>query len=103
MQTVQCVNVPRSNYFPSATLSVLRMPSLLHEAITSSIFDDMKRQLDSMSKGAGSAAAFARSIRCTWSATITFDDPDFGKYEPDASFRPHGAVFPTEVCEVSYS
>jgi hypothetical protein len=96
---VQCVNVPRSDYFPSADLFVLRMPSLLHESITSSIVDNIKRQLDSISKGAGSAADFARSIRYTGSATIMFDDTNYGKHEPDASFRPRGAMFPSVVLE----
>jgi hypothetical protein len=93
----------RSDYFPSACLFVLRMPSPLHEYLAANIVRNISRQLDSIANGTGPAAQFAQGISPTGSFTITFDDPQYGKHEPDASFTHIDAGYPGVVIEVSYS
>jgi len=46
---------------------------------------------------------FAKHIRFSPSPTITFDDSQFGKHPPDASFKHIDAKYPGVVIEVSYS
>jgi len=59
--------------------------------------------LDSIANEAGPAAEFAQRIKYTGSLTITFDDPQYSKHEPDASFKHIDAEYPDVVIEVSYS
>ena len=63
----------------------------------------IERQLHSIANGAGPAANFTQSIRPTGSVTITFDDPQYSKHEPDASFKHIDAEYPGVVIEISYS
>jgi hypothetical protein len=93
----------RSDYFPSASLFVLRMPSRLHEQLGREISGDIERQLLSIANGTGPAAQFAQNIKPTGSLTLTFDDPQYGKHEPDASFTHSDAQYPGVVIEISYS
>jgi hypothetical protein len=79
------------------------MPGLLHEQLASSIVEVILQQLYSIANGAGPAAHFAQKIRLTGSPTITFDDPQFGRHEPDASFKHADSKYPGVVIEVSYS
>ncbi len=91
------------DYFPSASLFVLRMPSVLHEEFKSSIVDDIVQQLRSVAEGTGRASEFARRIKHGGSATITFDDLGYGRHEPDALFRHREAQFPGVIIEISYT
>jgi hypothetical protein len=91
------------DYFPLASLFVIRMPSVLHEEFKSSIVDDIVQQLRSVAKGNGRASEFARCIKHGGSATITFSDPGYGRHEPDALFRHREAQFPGVIIEISYT
>lgn len=93
----------RSDYFPSANLFVLRMPSLLHETICSSIVEEILRQLRSRASEVCPPAEFIRRIKHCGSASIKFNDPEFGSHDPDASFKHLDAQYPGVVIEVSYS
>jgi hypothetical protein len=77
------------------------MPGLLHEQLASSIVEDILRQLSSIASGRGLVTQFARRIRLTGSPTITFDDPEFGRHEPDASFKHVDSKYPGVVIEAS--
>lgn len=79
------------------------MPSRLHEQLAANIASDIRQQLRSIASRAGPAAQFAQSINPTGSLTITFDDPQYGKHEPDVSFTHIAAKYPGVVIEVSYS
>jgi hypothetical protein len=92
----------RYDYFASASLFVLRMPTVLHEDLALSIVLDVTRQLSSIASGAGPVADFAKSIRPTGSGKITFDDSS-STHNPDASFKHVQARYPGVVVEVSYS
>jgi hypothetical protein len=92
----------RSDYFPSASLFVLRMPSLLHKQLAWKIGAAIQQQLLSIANGTGPAAQFAQNIGPTGSATLTFDDPQYGKHEPDASFKHGDARYPGVVIEISH-
>ena len=93
----------RFDYFPSASLFVLRMPSLLHEAIKAKIVRDIESQLLSISNGVNPASAFAKSIEHGGSASINLSDPEYGRHEPDALFRHRQAQFPGVILEISYT
>jgi hypothetical protein len=97
------LTISRFDYFPSASLFVLRMPSVLHEEFKSSIVDDIVQQLRSIAKERGPASEFARRIKHGGSATITFSDSGYGRHEPDDLFRYYQAQFPNVILEVSYS
>jgi hypothetical protein len=79
------------------------MPSSLHETITSSVVEDIGEQLRARASGSGPVAEFTRNIRSSGSASIKFADPDFGRHDPDASFKHLKAQYPGVVIEVSYS
>lgn len=64
---------------------------------------DIVQQLDKITHGDSPSANFARDIRDSRSNTITFDDPEYGRHDPDASFRHSGAQYPGVVIEVAYS
>jgi hypothetical protein len=79
------------------------MPSRLHEQLGGDIVRVILEQLGSIASGVGPAAEFAQSIKYTGSLSITFDDPQYGKHEPDASFTHIDAKYPGVVIEISYS
>jgi len=79
------------------------MPSRLHEQLAADVVDEIRHQLRSIASGASPAAEFAQRIKSTGSLTLTFDDPQYGKHEPDASFTHIDARYPGIVIEVSYS
>ena len=93
----------RFDYFPSADLFVLRMPSVLHEDFKSSIVDDIVQQLRSIAKGNGRASEFARRIKHGGSATISFSDSEYRRHELDALFRHREAQFLGVIIEISYT
>jgi len=79
------------------------MPSVLHEKLAADIIDEIRQQLRSIASEGGPAAEFAKNIRPNGSGTITFDDSDFGRHDPDASFQHVDAQYPGVIIEVSYS
>lgn len=79
------------------------MPTALHEKLVAKIVRNISRQLDSIADRAGPAAKFAENIESAGSTTITFDDSDFGRHDPDASFIHNDAEYPGVVIEMSYS
>jgi hypothetical protein len=92
----------RYDYFPSASLFVLRMPTSLHEVLARKIDDEIGKQLRRIASRPGPTAKFAENILSLGSTTLIFDD-DFGKHDPDASFGLLGAQYPGVIIEVSYS
>jgi hypothetical protein len=79
------------------------MPSALHETIISSIVGDVEEQLRAKVGERGTVGEFVQSIRSSGSASIRFADPEFGRHDPDASFKHLKAQFPGVVFEVSYT
>jgi hypothetical protein len=79
------------------------MPSVLHEAVISSVVGDIKEQLRSRATGLGAVAKFIQNIKHTGSASIKSDDPDFGRHDPDASFKHLEAQYLGVVIEVSFT
>jgi hypothetical protein len=79
------------------------MPSVLHEAITSSIVKEILHQLNLITGGKDTSANFAREIEHGGSAHIDFADSEYGRHEPDALFRHSRAQYPGVIIEVSYS
>jgi len=79
------------------------MPGEVHEEVAASIVREIIRQLDAIASQGGPAAEFAKKIRPCASSTVRFDDPLFGKHDPDASFRHWKAKYPGVVIEVSHS
>jgi hypothetical protein len=59
--------------------------------------------LRSISRGDGQSAEFAREVESDGSATIDFEEPQFGSHDPDGQFRHSEANHPGIVLEVAYS
>jgi len=93
----------RYDYFPSIEQFVLRMRTGTHEKFIASVVAEIVHQLNSIASRQGPSAAFAQKVRNCASTTITFDDPDYGRHDPDASFGHAKACFPGVVVEVSFS
>jgi hypothetical protein len=79
------------------------MPSSLHETIVASVVEDIGMQLRARTNVSGPVAEFARMVRSNGSASVIFADSDFGRHDPDASFKRLSARYPGVVIEVSYS
>jgi hypothetical protein len=69
----------RHDYFPSTGQFVLRMPSVLLEAITTSVIEEILRQLRSIAGTEGLSAGFAQAIEHGGSVHIVFDDPELAR------------------------
>ena len=93
----------RFDYFPLTRLFVLRMPSGVHEVLLASITDNIVHQLRLIVEENSPASEFARQIIHARSTTITFSDPDYGRHDPDDSFRYLKARFPNMIFEISFS
>jgi hypothetical protein len=93
----------RSDYFPLVQQFVLRMPPAVHEEFAVSVVGHIVRQLSLISARPGPSAEFAQDIQPGGSTTIAFDDSEYGKHDPDASFRHSKAQYPGIVIEISYS
>ena len=78
------------------------MPTLLHNKVAMNIVDGIREQLRSIASGVGKAAAFAQKIDHS-PGVIIFDDPDFDRHDPDASFRHYEAKYPGVIIEISYT
>lgn len=60
----------------------------------------MVQQLRDIAQGHSPSAIFAGAVRDGGSTTITFDDPEYERHDPDASFRHSNAQYPGVVVEV---
>jgi hypothetical protein len=93
----------RCDYFPHRQQFVLRMPSAVHEIFIAGVVQDIIEKLKAISSRSDDAGKFARDILHCGSTTITFDDIEYGRHDPDASFSHSEARYPGVVMEVSYS
>lgn len=75
----------------------------VHEALIQRIVPSLNRQMSLIASGESPSAGFARKITSGGSATVKFDDPDYGMHDPDASFYHSEALYPGVIIEVSYS
>ncbi|EXJ82753.1 hypothetical protein A1O3_06568 [Capronia epimyces CBS 606.96] len=91
------------DYFPSIEQFVLRMPSTIHEGFGIAVVIDIVQHLGKIAHGNSPSAKFARDICCIGSSTITFNNPDYGRHDPDASFHHSDAKYPGVVMEVAWS
>jgi hypothetical protein len=91
------------DYFPSIKQFVLRMPSVLHESVSSEVIAEILHQLKSIASYEDASAKFAQNIMPSGSGEVKFPDPVYGKHDPDASFRYRGTRYPGVVIEISYS
>ncbi|RFU27241.1 hypothetical protein B7463_g9092, partial [Scytalidium lignicola] len=90
-------------YFPSTSKFILRMPTSMQESIIKSVIDELQRQLKVISQGEGPSAEFAKEVESDGSATIDFDEPQYGSHNPDGQFRHSQANYPGVVLEVADS
>ena len=74
----------------------------MHEKVASSVVQEILRQLSSIACLEGPSAELAREVIYHGSADIVFDDPDYGKHSPDASFGHSRAQYPGVIIEISY-
>jgi hypothetical protein len=79
------------------------MPSVLHESVSSDVVGEILRQLNSIASYEDASAQFARNIKFSGSGMIKFPDPEYGRHDPDASFRYRRTRYPGVVIEVSYA
>ncbi len=79
------------------------MPSAVHEEFVATIVGDIAQKLCDIARSSSPSAIFAGLVRDSRSTTITFDDPDYGRHDPDASFRHSDAQYPGVIVEVAYS
>ncbi|MCJ1461849.1 hypothetical protein MMC07_000448 [Pseudocyphellaria aurata] len=96
----------KHDYFPSAKLFVLRLPSGLHQKVGYYIKQEILRQLGTIAQSGSPSAIFAGSIESDESTTLEFLDTefrDFGPHDPDASFSHFEAECPSIILEVSNS
>jgi hypothetical protein len=70
----------RYDYFPSINQLVLRMPTVLHESVSSEVVMEILRQLNSIASYVVASAKFARNIMPTGSGEVIFPDPEYGKH-----------------------
>lgn len=91
------------DYFPSIKRLVLRRNTKVHEQFLCSLSGRISEQLRLLSRGFGSAADFAKDIRCVGSATIRPRDPEYGTHDPDSSFQHRKSPLPTVIIEVAHS
>ncbi|MCJ1467824.1 hypothetical protein MMC07_006449 [Pseudocyphellaria aurata] len=92
----------RHDYFPSAELFVLRMPSAVHEILAIDITQEILGQLRAIAQSGGPSAIFAGKIKTIASTTLEFGDPEFGPHDPDTSLAHFEADYPSVILEVSY-
>ena len=77
------------------------MPSHVHERFLVRLHDDIRRQLRSVAEGP--SEEFANNIQFEGSTTYTPSDPEYGRHDPDGSFRHVRERFPGLVTEAAYS
>ena len=64
---------------------------------------ELELQLETVARGHGPSAEFARCIECWSSSTITFEESEYDKHDPDTQFGHSQAQYPGVIIEVSYS
>ncbi len=79
------------------------MPTAVHEIFIAGVVQDIVEKLKAISSRDDGAGRFARDIIHCGSTTITFDDAEYGRHDPDASFSHSRARYPGVVLEVSFS
>ncbi|PVH97609.1 hypothetical protein DM02DRAFT_567701 [Periconia macrospinosa] len=91
----------RYDYFHGSQCLVIRMPSTLHEHFSRRVERALIEQIDSIGKGDGEAASFARKVEAGGCERLFF--PDGSIHEPDASYGHEDTDYPGVIIEVSYS
>ncbi|KIW99640.1 uncharacterized protein Z518_11053 [Rhinocladiella mackenziei CBS 650.93] len=91
----------RCDYFPLQRLFIIRMPSRIHERFLIKVHDEIRHQLRSVEEGPSSE--FAQGIDFEGSATFIPSDSEYGRHDPDGSFRHAKELFPGLVTEAAYS
>lgn len=79
------------------------MPGQLHESLGEDIKQEILHQLNTIAQSGSPSAIFARDIRSRGSADIIFQDVEYSKHSPDASFQHPKAQYPGVILEVSHS
>jgi hypothetical protein len=93
----------RYDYFSSIRQLVFRMPSPIHKKLLAGVVIEITHQLSTITSRQGPSADFARDIEYWASTTIEFNDPDYSRHDPDASFGHLKARYPGIILEVSYT
>ncbi|MCJ1469037.1 hypothetical protein MMC07_007669 [Pseudocyphellaria aurata] len=93
----------RHDYFPSAELFVLRMPSAVHDNLAFYITQEILHQSRTIAQSGSPSAIFARGIETNSTSTFKFYDQEYGPHSPDASYAHRKARFSSVILEVSYS
>jgi hypothetical protein len=92
----------RYDYFPLTSKFVLRMPSLIHEQFIRRVVEEITSQLQNLTSTDPQSSAFAQDILSSGSTTLDFGS-EYGRHDPDGSFRHRRAQYPGVVLEVAYS
>jgi len=80
------------------------MPTtILHESIVRGVAKRLETQITKISEGIGVSVEFAKGIDQDLSATIKFDDTEYGSHNPDGQFRHSRAHYPGVVLKVAFS
>jgi hypothetical protein len=79
------------------------MPTPIHESVIKYVREEVELQLKAISGGDGESAEFAQKVESDGSANIKFEDPSFGRHDPDCQFRHKQAQYPGVVLEVAFS
>lgn len=77
------------------------MPTPIHELIILEIIGEIQQQLKVISQGDGPSAEFAKEIKAEGSATIQFDEAQYGRHDPDGQLQHSQANYPGVVLEVA--
>ncbi|RYO76470.1 hypothetical protein DL766_010157 [Monosporascus sp. MC13-8B] len=97
----------RFDYDPDIKVLDIRMPTPVHELVSTSLADEINEQLRCIAKQGGRAGEFAAQIVNAGSsrillAEIVKDNTPLQR-QPDAQFQNENAVYPGLVVEISYS
>ncbi|KIX98983.1 uncharacterized protein Z520_05444 [Fonsecaea multimorphosa CBS 102226] len=74
----------------------------IHEEFVAKIKGRIGEQLREIAQAFSPSGRFAEGVRDGGSTTITFDDPEYGRHDPDASFQDPDAQYAGVVVEVAY-
>ncbi|KAK0704258.1 hypothetical protein B0T21DRAFT_377859 [Apiosordaria backusii] len=106
--SLQYINaIVRFDYDPDAGILDIRMPTPVHELVSTSLVNEITEQLRGIVEKGGRAGEFAAQIVNAGSSRILL--PGIAKdntplrREPDAQFQNRNAVYPGLVVEISYS
>lgn len=95
----------RYDYDPETGVLDIRMPTPVHEIVSTSIADEIIEQIRCITKQGGSKGDFAARIVKGDSARVLLAGIDNTplRRQPDAQFQHEKAVYPGVVVEISYS